>query len=98
MARVVWADPAIRDLDAIADHIALDKPEAARRLVQNVIKTVQMLHRFPRMGGVPSELRGLPYLQLVVPPCRVFYRVEKSVVYVVHVLRREQQVRTDMFP
>ena len=34
MAEVVWTTPALTDLDAIADHIALDNEDAARRLVR----------------------------------------------------------------
>jgi toxin ParE1/3/4 len=98
MARIIWADPAIQDLDAIADYIALDKPEAAKQLVQQVLTAVGRLRRFPRMGSLPTELRGLPYRQLIVPPCRIFYRVEKKVVYIVHILRGEQLVRRELFP
>jgi len=98
MAKVIWADPAIQDLDAIADYVALDKPEAAHRLVQRVLATVGRLQRFPHMGSVPRELRGLPYRQLIVPPCRIVYRVEKDVVYIVYVLRGEQLVRRELFP
>ena len=54
MAKVIWADPAIQDLHAIADYIALDKPEAAHRLVQRVLATVERLQRFPHMGSVPA--------------------------------------------
>jgi toxin ParE1/3/4 len=98
MAKVIWADPAIQELDAIADYIALDKPEAARKLVRKILDAVRRLRRFPRMGGVPPELSGLPYRQLVVPPCRIFYRIEDKVIYIVHVLRGEQLVRREMFP
>ena len=98
MAKVIWADPAIQDLDAIADYIALDKPEAARRLVQRVLTAVGRLERFPRMGSLPTELHGLSYRQLIVPPCRIFYRVERKAVYIVHVLRGEQLVRRELFP
>jgi toxin ParE1/3/4 len=98
MARIIWADPAIQDLDAIADYIALDKPEAARQLVKQVLAAIERLRRFPRMGSPPAELRGLPYRQLIVPPCRVFYRVEKKVVYIVHILRGQQLVRKELFP
>ncbi len=98
MAEIIWADPAIQDLDAIADYVALDKPEAARRLVQRVLAAVERLQKFPRMGSVPRELRGLPYRQLIVSPCRVFYRIEKDIVYIVHVLRAEQLVRREIFP
>jgi len=50
MAKIIWADPAIQELDAIADYIALDKPEAAQRLVQRVFAAVGKLQSFPRMG------------------------------------------------
>ena len=38
MAEVISAEPALNDLDAIADYIALDNPEAARRLVQTTFE------------------------------------------------------------
>ena len=63
-----------------------------------VLKAVEMLQKFPQLGSLPTELCGLPYRQLVVRPCRIFYRVEKKVVYVVHVLRGEQLVRRESFP
>jgi plasmid stabilization system protein ParE len=98
MARIIWADPAIQELDAIADYIALDKPSAARALVRKVVKAIERLRVFPQMGSAPPELRGLPYRQLVVPPCRIFYRLEKNTIYIVHVLRGEELIRRELFP
>ena len=98
MARIIWTEPAVQDLDALADYIALDKHEAARRLVREVLEAVARLRMFPQLGSVPAELRGLPYRQLVIPPCRVFYRADRKVVYIIHVLRGEQLVRRELFP
>jgi hypothetical protein len=39
MAQVIWTEPALADLEAIADDIALDNPEAARRLVQRRVSS-----------------------------------------------------------
>ncbi len=50
MARVIWAEPALLDLDAIADYIALDKPQAAQKLVQQVLVRVGRLQKFPKLG------------------------------------------------
>jgi plasmid stabilization system protein ParE len=36
MAQVIWAEPALNDLDTIADYIALDNPAAASQLVQRI--------------------------------------------------------------
>ncbi len=98
MAEIIWTEPAIQDLDAIADYIALDNPPAARQLVRDVIAAVERLRKFPRLGSHPAELRGLPYRQLVVRPCRIFYRAEKAAVYIVHILRGERLVRKELFP
>jgi plasmid stabilization system protein ParE len=59
MAKVAWADPAIQDLDAIADYIALDKPEAARRLVRRVLNAVRMLQSFPKWALFLQNCAGI---------------------------------------
>jgi len=92
MARIIWAESAIQELDAIADYVALDKREAAHQLVRQVFAAIRRLQKFPLMGSPPAELRGLAYRQLTVPPCRIFYRIEKKVVYIIHILRGEQRV------
>jgi plasmid stabilization system protein ParE len=40
MARVIWTEPALSDLDGIADYIALEDPAAAKRLVRKVFLRV----------------------------------------------------------
>ena len=93
MAEIVWTEPALSDLDAIADYIALDKPEAARRLVQRVFEHVEQLTIYSRSGSVSRELRGSRYRQIVEPPCRVFYRYDGEQVFILHVIRGEKQLR-----
>ena len=93
MAQIVWTEPALSDLDAIADHIALDKPSAARELVVRVFDHVAQLADFPRSGSRPRELRDSRYRQIVEPPCRVFYRLEGEQVVILHVMRGEQRLR-----
>ncbi len=93
MARLIWTEPALRDLEAIAEYIALDKPDAARRYVQRVFEAVERLVRFPTSGAIPPEIAHLPYRQVVVPPCRVFYRTEGPDILIVFVMRSEQRLR-----
>ena len=93
MAQVIWTEPALDDLEAVADYIALDKPGAAKRLVQQVFARVEQLALFPQSGGKPRELSGTPYRQLVNRPLRIFYRVDAEKVYIVYVMRGEQPFR-----
>ena len=87
MVEVIWAEPALNDLDAIADYIALDNPEAARRLVQKIFEHVHHLESHPRLGSKPEELKGWRYRQIVEPPCRIFYREDSERVLILHVMR-----------
>jgi toxin ParE1/3/4 len=98
MARIIWADTAIHDLDAIADFVALENAGAARELVQQVVAAVERLQKFPHVGSRPNELTGLPCRQVIVSHCRIFYRVEEQIIYIIHVLRGEQLVRRGLFP
>ena len=95
MAEVVWTEPALSDLDGIADYVAIDNPPAARALVQRVFTRIEQLGRFPNSGSAPPELRGGRYRQLVEPPCRIFYRVNRKTVFILHVMRAEQRLRRE---
>jgi toxin ParE1/3/4 len=90
MAEVIWTEPALADLDAIADYIALDNPKAASKLVRRVFDHVGQLAAHPLSGPKLPEFRGWRYRQIIEPPCRVIYRHEKSTVHIVHVVRGER--------
>ncbi len=95
MAKLIWTEPALADLDAIADYIALDDPEAAKAFVKRVFVHVEQLKSHPESGSIPQELRPIRvYRQIVEPPCRVFYRLaEDDKIYIVHVMRGERLLR-----
>jgi toxin ParE1/3/4 len=94
MARLIWTEPALLDLDEIAEYIALDGPLAASRYVQKVFDRIERLEAHPKSGKRPRELSRSPYRELVVPPCRVFYRIEGNVVYILFIMRSERLLRT----
>ena len=50
MAEVIWTEPALQELDAIAEYIALDNVAAASALVKEVFGKIQRLERFPQSG------------------------------------------------
>ena len=93
MAQIKWTESALADLDDIANFIALDKPSAAKKLVRDVFKSVSNLKKFPQSGRRPPELKGTSYREVIIDPCRVFYRVEKSKIYILYVMRMERELR-----
>jgi plasmid stabilization system protein ParE len=91
MAEIIWSEPALADLEAIADFVALQDPLAAQGLVRRIYDHVAQLAEHPESGSRPRELGSRSrYRQIVEPPCRVFYRCDGATVIVVHVMRTER--------
>ena len=93
MAEIVWTEPALSDLDAIADFIALENSAAASEVVKRVIAHVEQLADHPESGSRPAELKRSRYRQIVEPPCRIFYRYDGEKVYILYVMRTERLLR-----
>jgi toxin ParE1/3/4 len=95
MAQVVWTDPALLQLEAIADFIALDKPEAAQAAVRRIVDATDHLDSFLRIG---RPIPGFPhknYRQIWIKPCWLYYRIDKDRVFILHVRRAERLFRSD---
>jgi addiction module RelE/StbE family toxin len=90
MAEITCTEPALNELDEIADYIALENPQAARKLVQRVFEHVRQLADHPESGSKPPELKGWRYRQIVEPPCRIFYRVDGGRVVILYVMRSKR--------
>jgi plasmid stabilization system protein ParE len=94
VAAIVWTEPALSDLDAIADYIAVEHASAAAALVARVFAHVEQLAAHPESGSRPQEFpRTTRYRQLVEPPCRIFYRYDGARVLILHVMRSERRLR-----
>lgn len=93
MAQVIWTEPALNDLDAIADYIAVENPVAAAALVQRVFAHMEQLEAHPESGPRVPELKRSRYRQIVEPPCRLFYRFDGQKVFILYVMRSEQLLR-----
>lgn len=95
MAEIIWSEPALGDLDAIADYIALENPIAAAEMVKRVFGHIEQLADYPESGSRPQELGRSRYRQIVEPPCRVFYRYDGHKVFILYVMRSERLLRKD---
>ena len=93
MARLIWTERAIADLADIAEYIAIDTPEAARRVVARVYAHVSQLSKHPLSGPLPPEINDQRYRQITEPPCRVIYRYDDENVRVIYVMRAERILR-----
>jgi plasmid stabilization system protein ParE len=82
--RLLYTQKALNDLAEILGRIAEDDAKAASRFGSSLLDHIDLLTRFPRMGGV---IRKRPQVRkLLHSPILVYYRVhdDTQVVEVVH--------------
>lgn len=65
MTRIRWTTEAAEQLEALANRIGEESPEAARNLAQTILDRIDDLKKFPALGR-PGERKGTR--ELVSPP------------------------------
>jgi toxin ParE1/3/4 len=93
MAKIVWTEAALLDLNDIAEYIALDKVSAAEKLVSKVFSRVELLTDSPNSGRKPPELGNTRYREVIVGPCRIFYRANKDEIVILYIMRGERLLK-----
>jgi len=74
--RLLYTQKALDDLSEIIGHIAEDDVQAASRFGSSLIAHVELLARFPRMGGL---IRKRPLVRkLLHSPFLVYYQVREA--------------------
>ncbi|MCG8373226.1 MAG: type II toxin-antitoxin system RelE/ParE family toxin [Balneolales bacterium] len=97
MVEIVWTEPALQSLDEIADYISLDNLAASQNLVRKVFDRVEQLSLHPLSGREIPELKTSIYREVIVSPCRIFYRLDGQQLFIVDVMREEQHFRNPFF-
>ena len=93
MAEIVWTKNALDGIDLVAEYIAVSSPKAASKLVTDLFRKVDRLEQFPKSGRLVDEVIEMGYREVIVNPCRVMYKIEGEMVYFLHVVRQERDLR-----
>ena len=81
----------IQFLEGLA-YIRKDRPVAARRFREKAERILRRLEEQPDSGRTIPEFPGLPHREVIVPPYRFFYRIDKKTIWIVAVWHGAQQV------
>ena len=82
--RLVFTEPAERDLDSIIDYIALDNPSAAEQVDRAIVATARRLTEFPEIGRT-GRLPGTREFSVSSLPYLIVYEVGADVVTILAV-------------
>ncbi len=82
--RVKWLKVALANLDAEAEYIAQNNPAAAGRVVQKILRAVNLLRKNPAMGRA-GRVAGTRELVVAETPYIIPYRVRGEAVEILRV-------------
>lgn len=82
--RVRWLRAALANLDAEAEYIAEDNPGAAGRVVQKILRAVDLLRKNPALGRA-GRVAGTRELVVGETPYIIPYRVREDAVEILRV-------------
>ena len=88
--RVRWTLDAADDLEQIAEYIAAERPETARRIALDIVQGVDALDAFPNRGR-PGRVEGTRELVLSPLPFVAVYEVHQHEVQVLRILHGAQR-------
>ena len=92
--RISFAASAIEDLEGVrAWYREREVPEVGERLLREVIAAVERLADFPESGRVVPESGVAQLRDVIHPPLRIVYRVDKDRVRIVRVCWSERLIR-----
>ena len=86
-----------RDTGRILGYIAKDNPDAAAKLANAIEHGMLRLLDYPLSAPVVHHQINPAIRQLIIPPCRVLYRVADPDLYIVGIMRCEQNIEENQF-
>jgi toxin ParE1/3/4 len=93
--RLIFAEPAARDLAAIVDYIARDNPTAAQNVFLGIRRHLDRLTLLPLLGR-PGRVEGTRELTVPRLPYLVVYQVSSNAITVVAVLHTARDVAQEL--
>ena len=91
---ITFAKSAVQDLeDILAYYTDQAMPLVGNRLIAELIAAIELLSSQPRMGRMVPEFEQDFLLELIRPPFRIVYRVDKEQVRIVRIWRSERLLK-----
>jgi len=89
--KIEFADSAIVDLDELyAWYVEQQSPETGKRLIAEIVAKTSQLDSFPQSGRIVPELGRANVREIIYPPFRIVYRLDKDAIWIVRIWRSER--------
>ena len=92
---IIWTKTARIDLNEIVEYIAVDSVEIALKKYYEIRECTSPLDKFPEQGRIVPELKNeniMKYREIIIPPWRLIYKIEKKKIYVMAVIDSRRNI------
>ena len=91
---ITFAETAVSDLESIRDwYIDQGVPDVGKRLLEEIITQIERLVDFPESGRIVPEFEITHLREIIFPPFRIVYRIDKDRVRIVRIWRSERLLK-----
>src|SRR3974377_1549150 len=91
---ISFAASAVTDLEEIRGwYLKRQAPEVGERLLREVIAAIERLANFPGGGGVVPAFNISQFREVIHPPFRIVYRLDRDRIRIVRVWRSARLLR-----
>ena len=89
--KIEFADSAIFDLDEIYTwYVEQQSPATGQRLIAEIVAKTSQLDSFPQSGRIVPELGHATVREIIYPPFRIVYRLDRDSIWIVRIWRSER--------
>lgn len=89
---IVWSPLAVEQARDIASYIALDKPSAAEKWIEEIFSCVEKLSEFPEIGRMVPEIKRQDIREVIRGNYRVIYKISGQSIHILVVKSYQQNL------
>jgi plasmid stabilization system protein ParE len=93
MVGLSWTEHALHDIDLIANYIAQDSLEIAKRFVNAIFRKEEQIIKFPYSGRIVPEYEDDKIRELFYYPYRIIYEIFPDRIEVLTVLHGHRKLQ-----
>jgi len=91
---ITFADSSVKDLEEIRAWYADQQvPDVGEQLLREVVSHIERLADFPESGRIVPEFGVVHLREIIHPPFRIAYRLDKTRLRIVRVWRSERLLK-----
>ena len=93
--KIIWSPLAIDRVAEIAEYIAQDSPNSAKKWVESTFQVVERLEKFPKSGRIVPEIMQDDFREIIYGNYRIIYRLQTEIVSILTVRHGRQILPID---